>query len=74
MHSGDILLCRQSGPPRNQRGYSDSRYISQYNQGSVSQKEWLDVVVTIVCWLTMAPMVFLQEDEDVPSVYRNLNP
>ena len=34
--------------------------------------EWLDVVVTTVCWLTMALVVFLQEDEDVPSVYRNL--
>ena len=35
-------------------------------------EEWLDVVVTIVCWLTLALVVFLQEDEDVPSVYLNL--
>ena len=30
------------------------------------------VFVTIVCLLTMALVVFLQEDEDVPSVNRNL--
>ena len=35
-------------------------------------KEWLDVVVTIVCWHTMALVVALQEDESVLSVYRNL--
>ena len=37
-------------------------------------KEWLDVVVTIVCWHTMALLVFLQEDEvkDAPNGYRNL--
>ena len=29
---------------------------------------WINVVVTIVCWLTMALMVFFQENEDV---YRN---
>ena len=34
--------------------------------------EWLDVVVTIVCWHTMALVVFLQDKEDVLSVYRNL--
>ena len=34
--------------------------------------EWLNVVVTIVCWLTMALVVFFQEDGDVLSVYRNL--
>ena len=34
--------------------------------------KWLDVVVTIVFWLTMALVVFLIEDEDVLSVYRNL--
>ena len=35
-------------------------------------EERLDVVVTIVCWHTMALVVFLQDDEDVLSVYRNL--
>ena len=35
-------------------------------------KEWLDVVVTIVGWLTMALVVFFQEDGDVQCVYRNL--
>ena len=34
--------------------------------------EWLDIVVTIVCWHKMALVVFLQEDEDLPSVYRCL--
>ena len=34
--------------------------------------EWLDVVVTIVCWHKMALVLFLKEDEDVPSVYHNL--
>ena len=34
--------------------------------------EWPDIVVTIVCWHTMTLVVFIQEDEYVPSVYRNL--
>ena len=32
----------------------------------------LDVVVAIACWHIRALVVFLQEDEDVPSVYNNL--
>ena len=35
--------------------------------------EWLDVVVTIACWHKMTLVVVFQVDEDVPSVYRNLD-
>ena len=34
--------------------------------------EWLNEVVPIVCWHKMALVGFLQEEEDVLSVNRNL--
>ena len=43
------------------------------NVGLTKLSEWQDEVVTIVCWHKMALVVFLQEDEDVLCVYRNLN-
>ena len=45
--------------------------FSNVNKRS-KNNEWLDVVVTIVCWHKTALVVFLQEDEDVPSVYSNI--
>ena len=35
-------------------------------------RQTIDVVVTLICWHTMALVVFLKKDEDVPRVYRNL--
>ena len=48
------------------------RFTKNHNIMISSVFEWLYVVVTIVCWHTMALVVFHQEENDVPSVYRNL--
>ena len=53
---------------RNRKHISEAKMcFTKYNfmTTSVFERKWLDVVVTIVCWLTMALVVLIQEDVDV---------